>query len=185
MIILYMILHFSRIILGVFRFCGQGVLSPRKRRKSEIIDEVRSLIIEVRGSQTSSRKEELQHHRKRRKCGKVGRHRGLRSSHTEEGESLTHTGKSKCGTMKKEKSLASQRYHGFGHLRGKKECGITHEKVSLASKKRRESAVVEGGRSLIMEVRGIAKEGESHQREERKGGREEGVITEVRGNLTS
>lgn len=65
-------------------------MSPRKRRKSEIIDEVRSLIIEVRGSQTSSRKEELQHHRKRRKCGKVGRHRGLRSSHTGEGESLTH-----------------------------------------------------------------------------------------------
>lgn len=121
-----MILHFSRIILGVFRFCGQGDLSPRKRRKSEIIDEVRSLIIEVRGSQTSSRKEELQYHRKRRKCGKVEPRRGLRSSHTGEGENLTnreeqvwhHEERKESGINEEGRSLAAQRYHGFGHLRG-------------------------------------------------------------------
>lgn len=43
--------------------------------------------MEVRGSLASMRKKELWHHGKRRKCGKVG---GLRSSHTEEGGSLTH-----------------------------------------------------------------------------------------------
>lgn len=176
MIILYMILHISCITLRVFRFCGQGVWYPRKRRKSETTDEVRSLIIVVRGSQTSLRKEEWWHRRKSRKCGKVGHHRGLRSSHTEEGESHTQ-GRA---------SLASQRYNGFGHLRGKearKEGVITEVRGNLPQRGRRECCT---------EVRASwhQKEEESVITEEgREGSEHRGVteldITEVRGNVVS
>lgn len=116
-----------------------------------------SLIIEVRGSQTSSRKEELRHRRKRKKCGKVGHHRGLKSSqlrkeresHTERGASLASWRKKRVASLRKEgRSLASWSCEGVGHLRAKRKSGITEDQSHLGK-------VITGeGGSLASEVRG-------------------------------
>lgn len=159
-----MILHISCIILRVFRFCGQGVWYPRKRRKSETINEVRSLIIVVRGSQTWLRKEEWWHHKKGGNVEKLD----IR-------EDWGHL------TLKKER--LTPREEQVWHQWGRKESHHRGERESASERKER---VLHRGKSEL------ASEGrrECHHWGRKRGvwqhrGVTELDITEVRGNVVS